>query len=135
MPIVDAFQGLDPLAVLVAAVAHMLTGLVWFHARLFGPTWSALTGQELKPAFRWVPAAALGHLAIAVVLGIIVRLAGATTVPGGMAVGALVWLGFVVTLETGELVWEKIPLGLFGLRIGNHLVALALAGAILAVWR
>jgi hypothetical protein len=46
-----------------------------------------------------------------------------------------VWLGFVVTLEVGELIWEKIPFRLFAIRIGNHLVALGIAGAILAVWR
>jgi hypothetical protein len=64
-----------------------------------------------------------------------VRLADATTVAGGIAVAALVWLGFVVTLEVGELIWEKIPFRLFLIRIGNHLVALSVAGAILAVWR
>jgi len=41
----------------------------------------------------------------------------------------------VVTLEIGELIWEKIPFKLFMIRVGNHLVALTLAGIILAVWR
>jgi hypothetical protein len=45
------------------------------------------------------------------------------------------WLGFVVTLEIGELIWEKIPLQLFLIRIGNHLVALSIAGGILGGWR
>ena len=40
-----------------------------------------------------------------------------------------------MTLEVGELIWEKIPVRLFLIRIGNHLVALGIAGAILAVWR
>jgi hypothetical protein len=41
----------------------------------------------------------------------------------------------VVTLEIGELIWEKIPFKLFMIRVGNHLVALTLAGIIPAVWR
>ena len=41
----------------------------------------------------------------------------------------------MVTLEIGELIWEKIPFKLFMIRVGNHLVALTLAGIILAVWR
>ena len=49
--------------------------------------------------------------------------------------GVLVWIGFVVTLEIGELIWEKIPFKLFLIRVGGHLVALSVAGAILAVWR
>jgi hypothetical protein len=49
--------------------------------------------------------------------------------------GILVCLGFMATLEIGELIWEKIPFKLFMIRVGNQLVGLASAGAILAVWR
>ncbi len=135
MTLASTLLDLNPPAVLVAAILHMVTGLVWFHPRLFGPLWSALTGKQLKPAVRWVPAAAVGHLLIALALGAVVYLAGATTALDGLAVAALVWLGFVVTLETGELVWEKIPFRLFLLRIGDHFVGLGLAGITLAVWR
>jgi hypothetical protein len=64
-----------------------------------------------------------------------VNLANATNVVDGILVGILVWLGFVVTLETGELIWEKIPFKLFMIRIGNHMLALSLAGIILTVWK
>jgi hypothetical protein len=64
---------------------------------------------------------ASGH---SLVLAVIVNLANATTVVGGIVVGVLVWIGFVVTLEIGELIWEKIPFKLFMIRVGNHLVAL-----------
>jgi len=50
-------------------------------------------------------------------------------------VGVLVWIGFVVPLEVGELVWEKNPFKLFMIRVGNQLVGLSIAGIILAVWR
>jgi len=123
------------LAVLMAGIAHMLTGLVWFLPRLFGNEWMKLTGKDLKPASQWLFAGVLGHLGIAFVLAILINLAGATTLMGGIAVGVLIWVGFIVTLEIGELIWEKIPFRLFLLRIGNHLVALSIAGAILAVWR
>jgi hypothetical protein len=72
---------------------------------------------------------------MALVQAVIVNLANATTVMGGIAVGVLVWIGFIVTLEIGELVWEKIPFKLFMIRVGNQLVGLSLAGIILAVWR
>jgi hypothetical protein len=72
---------------------------------------------------------------MALVQAVIVNLANATTVMGGITVGVLVWIGFVVTLEIGELIWEKIPFKLFMIRVGNQLVGLSLAGIILAVWR
>jgi hypothetical protein len=34
----------------------------------------------------------------------------------------------------GELVWEKIPFRLFLIRLGDQLLTLSLAGAILALW-
>jgi hypothetical protein len=69
------------------------------------------------------------------VLAVIVTLANATTVFGGIVVGIAAWIGFIVPLETGELIWEKIPFKLFLIRVGNHLVGLCVAGIILALWR
>ena len=115
-------------AVVVAALAHMAVGLVWFSRPLFGNVWAELTGKDLTPAWPWIPLAIVGHLSIAFVLAIFLQFANVTTIPGGLAVALLVWFGFVATLEIGELVWEKIPFRLFLLRVGNHLVALSLAG-------
>ncbi len=101
----------------------------------FGKAWEDLTKQELKPAPRWIPAGILSHLIMALILAVMVNLAGAATILEGILVAALAWIGFVVTLEAGQLVWEKIPFKLFLIRVGNQLVSLGIAGAILAVWR
>ena len=55
----------------------------------------------------------IGDQVIALALAVIVNPANATTVVGGIAVAVLVWIGFEVTLEIGELIWEKIPFKLF----------------------
>ncbi len=122
------------LAVVVAGLAHMLVGLVWYSKRLFGEAWMSLTHATLEPAVRWMPFAAAGHLAIAFVLALLIRFAGGPTLTAGIVLGLLAWIGFVVTLELGELVWEKIPFRLFLIRAGEHLVALSAAGAILGAW-
>ncbi len=129
------FSHINLLAVLVAGIAHMACGLIWFMPGFFGRQWMELTKQELKPAREWIAAGVFGHQLISLVLAVIVYLADATTIIEGVGVGVLVWVGFVVTLEAGELIWEKIPFRLFAIRIGNHLVALSVAGAILASWR
>jgi hypothetical protein len=123
------------LAVVIAAAVHMVTGLVWFRPELFGKVWCELTGKDASPARQWLGAGVLGHLAIAFALAVFIGLALATTVVGGLSIAVLAWVGFVVPLEIGELIWEKIPFRLFLIRVGNHLVALGLAGVILAVWR
>ena len=127
--------GINLLAVLVAGIANMAIDVLWFNSRVFGNTWKKITGGSLNPAPKWLVVGFFGHLIIALVLAVIVVFANARTVLEGIAVGALVWIGFVVTLEIGELIWERIPYTLFGIRIGGHLISLSVAGAILAVWR
>lgn len=126
---------INVLAVLVAGLIHMVVGLVWFARPFFGRAWIQLTGKDLEPDPRWIAAGILGHQVIALALAAVVSLADASTVAGGLGVAVLVWAGFVVTVEVGELIWERIPFRLFLIRCGNHLVALGLASIILAVWR
>lgn len=135
MALTTSLSGINLLAVLVAGVVHTVIGLVWFMPKLFGNSWVELTGKEMKPAGRWIPAGLIGHQVMAFVLALIINLANVTNVVGGAVVGILVCLGFMATLEIGELIWEKIPFKLFLIRVGNQLVGLASAGAILAIWR
>lgn len=135
MSLANALSNVNWLAVIVAAIIHIVLGLVWFQKPLFGSAWVALTGKTLDPAQKWLPAAVLGHLLMATVLAVMVNLAGAVTVGAGALVGMLGLVGFVIPMECGELVWEKIPFKLWLIRVGNQLVGLAVTGAILAVWR
>ncbi len=135
MNLLSIFLSINYPAVLTAGIVHMAASLVWFNSRLFGKQWAELTKQELKPAGQWIVAGILAHQMIALILAVVICLANATTAIEGVIVAIILWLGFVVTLEIGELIWEKIPFGLFMIRIGNHLVALSLAAIILAVWR
>jgi hypothetical protein len=135
MNLFSTFSAINYPAVLAAGIVHMATGLIWFNSKLFGKQWAELTKQELKPSKNWIAAGVIGHQVIALVLAAVIYLANATTAPEGIAIAIIIWLGFVVTLEIGELIWEKIQFRLFMIRIGNHLVALCLAGVILAVWR
>jgi len=130
-----ALSNINIAAVLVAGFAHMVVSVIWFRPEFFGKQWMELTKQDMKPARQWLPAGIVGHVVIALVLAVIVYLANATSIVEGIAVGILVWIGFVVTLELGEMIWEKNPFRLFMIRIGCHLVALSVTGAILAVWR
>jgi hypothetical protein len=135
MSLTSIFSNLNFAAVLVVGIVHMVIGLIWFMPGVFGRQWMELTKQEMKPARQWIAAGVVGHQVIALVLSVVVYLANATTMLEGACVGMLMWMGFVVTLEVGELIWEKIPFKLFAIRIGNHFVGFSVSGLILAVWR
>jgi hypothetical protein len=65
MLLTSSFLDINLLAVLVAGITHMVTGLIWFMPKLFGNAWAELTGKELKPASRWLAVGIIGHQAIA----------------------------------------------------------------------
>jgi hypothetical protein len=123
------------LAVFVACIIHIVMSLIWFRPELFGKEWSKLTGLEMKPNMKWIIPGFIGHLAMVFVLVILIKLTGATNGLQGMFIGLLTWIGFVVPMETGELVWEKIPFRLFLLRTGNQLIGIAVSGLILGAWQ
>jgi hypothetical protein len=122
-------------AVFTAWIVHIVMGLVWFSPGLFGKAWSELTGKELKPAKQWVVPGLFGHLLMTFVVLILIKLTNAGDGFGGLLIGLLAWIGFIVPMETGELVWEKIPFKLFLIRIGNHFLGCAVSGFILGAWQ
>jgi hypothetical protein len=122
-------------AVFVVWIVHIIMGLVWFHRRLFGTLWTRLTGRDLEPAAPWIVPGFLGHLAMAFVLAALIELAQAHTAAGGMIIGLMACAGFIIPMEIGELVWERIPFRLFLLRTGNQAAGLAVSGLIYGAWR
>jgi len=135
MSLTTVLSDINLFAVLVAGIVHTVIGLIWFMSKFFGSAWVELTGKEMKPASQWIAAGLIGHQVMSFVLAMIVTLANVTNVVGGIMVGILVCIGFMATLEIGELIWEKIPFKLFMIRVGNQLLGLGIAGGILAVWR
>jgi hypothetical protein len=135
MSLVAAFSNINWLAVLVVWVAHVVISLVWFHPVFFGKAWVKLSGKDLKPAVKWIPAGFIAHLMCVLALAIIVKIANATSLLEGISLGILVAIGFIGAMLAGELVWEKIPFKLFLIRLGDQLLTLSLAGAIFTQWR
>jgi UDP-N-acetylmuramyl pentapeptide phosphotransferase/UDP-N-acetylglucosamine-1-phosphate transferase len=122
-------------AVFAAWIFHTISGLIWFQPGFFGKEWSKLTGKDIKPAKKWIIPGLIGHLVMVFVIVIIIRIANLSSGLGGLLIGLLCWVGFVVPLELGELIWEKIPFRLFLIRIGNQFVGMGISGFILGAWQ
>ena len=123
------------LAVLAAWIIHIVMGLIWFRPELFGNEWTRLTGKELKPASQWIIPGFIGHLFMILVLVVLIKLTNSTSGVSGLFIGLLVWIGFIVPMEIGELVWEKIAFKLFLLRVGNQFLGISVSGFILGAWQ
>ena len=74
-------------------------------------------------------------LAISYVLAVLVRAIGAESVVDGALAGAVVWLGFVLTLGLSSAIFEKRTLRYVAITAGQSLVSLTLMGALFGAWR
>ena len=130
------------LAVLVSAVASMAIGSVWY-GPLFGKMFMREMGmndwsQEKKDAEKKrmgkaYTAQFVASLIMFFVLGVFMNKLGLMSVTGGIKVALMGWLGFVVPVKLGDAIWGG-KMSLFWLGIGNMLVTLVAAGAILGAW-
>ena len=128
-------------AVLVAGVASMVLGMLWY-GPLFGKRWMQLSGftqADMEKAkaggmgktYFW---AFVGALVTAYVLAHFVGYFGADTVGRALQLAFWAWLGFVVTSSLDSVLWEGKPKELYLINIGYRLVSLAVMALIIARW-
>lgn len=127
------------LAVLIGAVVSMVIGSIWY-GPLFGKQFMQAMGMN-----SWTPeeqaamkqkmmvsyvAQFVASLVMFFVLAKLIGDLGELTVAGGMIVALWIWIGFVVPVKLGDLIWggKKV---LFWLGIGNMLITLVATGAII----
>ena len=127
-------------AVLVAAIATMALGFVWY-GPLFGKPWMKLSGmtkEKMEASKDQMPKiyglGFLFQLLMAYVIAQFVAALGATTAMEGAMVGFWGWLGFTATTMVTQVLWGDQPVKLYEINVGYQLVAMAVMGAIFAVW-
>ena len=126
-------------AVLVAAVASMVIGFLWYSPALFGKKWLKLMKIKAKDIKKMQKGAKEGYivafisaLVTAYVLAYFLGLLDIKTAVEGAKVGFWAWLGFIATTQIGSVLWEGKPKELFVLNTAHALIGLVVMGAILA---
>jgi len=127
-------------AVLVAAISSMVIGFLWY-GPLFGKQWMKLMGFAKESTEKMKGKASqsyflmfLAALVGAYVLGRFLGTVGVADAADGASVAFWAWLGFVMPVQLGVVLWENKPSSLFLLNTAYSLVSLLVAGAILAAW-
>jgi hypothetical protein len=138
------FMGINLWSVLVAAVASMILGFLWYSPILFANPWMRLMGIDpndkakladmRKGAGKLYGLAFLANIVSAAVLAKIIAITTVDTIPYGMKIGFAVWLGFVTTVQLTGALFGKQPSKLYLINTGYQLVCYLVMGAILAVW-
>ncbi|MDR3642508.1 MAG: DUF1761 domain-containing protein [Candidatus Doudnabacteria bacterium] len=131
-------------AVVACAVASMIIGSIWY-GPLFGKMYMTAMGMD-----QWTPEkkAAMqkkmvwsyigqfvASLVMFYILGtFIVWSAPQLNVSFAMGTSFFMWLGFVVPMAFGNTLWGGKMIN-FWLTIGNMLITLLVAGAIIGAWK
>lgn len=130
-------------AVLVAAVATIMLGGVWYSA-LFAKTWAKLHGyspeklkemQAKRPPAMFFGVMLVSYLLLALVIAILITAFKVDSAAAGAFLGFLLWLGPVTALAmTAYLAYDK-PLGCYVLDGCYQFVFLVMMGAIIGGWQ
>jgi Protein of unknown function (DUF1761) len=140
-----SFLGVNLVFVLLAAVATMAVGFLWYSPLLFATPWIRAMGYDpndkagldemRKGAGKSYGISFLASLVSAFVLSKIVVVTAVATIPYGMKVGFAMWLGFVATVQLTDMLFGRRPLKLFLINTGYQLACYLVMGAILVVGR
>ncbi|MCI0344523.1 MAG: DUF1761 domain-containing protein [Chloroflexi bacterium] len=120
------------IAVIVAAVASMVIGFVYYHPAVLGKRWQELIGRQMDPGSVGLAYAytAVGALIAAFVIAQFVHWSDSYTIGGGAFIGALGWLGFTATASFADFLFSGRPWPLFSIQNGYQLVSFVVMGAI-----
>jgi hypothetical protein len=125
-------------AMIGAVVSRMALGALWYSPMLFLKPWMRMTGitaEQMKQGMgKKISFDVIGSILMAFAMLHAIRYAGVTSVPWGMAVGFLNWLGFVAVATISTVTYERRPAGLFLLNNGYNLISLMIMGVIIALW-
>ena len=130
-------------AVIVATLVHFILGGLWYSPLLFGNKFLQIVGwtpqqleqMQARGSAKELIVAFVTSLVLVYILAHFVQYTKATNALAGIQTAFWLWLGFIATTNIATVLFEQRPLGLYLINVGYQLVACALAGLILAVWR
>lgn len=132
------FLGISLLPVVIAALADMIIGAIWYSPYLFGPIWMkelGIKGFDMKAARKSMAYQASSALVMAFILAYFLKQSNITTTDAGFEFTFLIWLGFVVTTNAVKVIFEKTRFSVYAITISYQLISLIVMTIILTNWK
>lgn len=129
---------LNYVSLLVSALVQFVLGWIWY-GMVFKKSWTALVSfkegsKGLNPAFA-MACSFVANLILSFALAYVVLLVSKPDFMSGASLGIVCWLGFMAAPLFTQHIFERRPANLFAINAAYWMLAMALAGGILAVWR
>lgn len=133
-----SYSDINVLAVVVAALASIALGFLWYSPMFFGHSWMRLIGKTREELGKPGPAYALttlGSLLAAIATAVVLEGFGARTLTSGVGIGALLGVGVVAPVLASDHVFSGRPIPLYLLNVAYHVLSFIVMGAILGAWQ
>lgn len=128
-------------AVFLCGIIAMGLGALWYSPMLLGKMWIESldkSDEELKKDFNPLKAytvSTIAQLVMAYILARVMSFSGATTPEEGIRVAFMVWVGFIATTMTINMLFEGKTFKQFVVDGGYHFIVLMVYGLILGLWQ
>jgi Protein of unknown function (DUF1761) len=128
------------LAIVVAAIANMVVGALWYGPMLFAKQWMAWNNMSAEEIKKINPGPLYAQSLVATlltyfVLALLIRGMNVTSAVEGMKTAFMVWLGFITTVQFTANLFSPKKIQSYFLDTGYQLVTMLIAGIILSVWQ
>jgi hypothetical protein len=124
------------LAIIIAALANMIIGFLWYGTWAFGKSWMKLSGRTMGEGFPAGPGPLYAMTAVAAVVQAItmawlIGQTGANSGAAGAIVGLYVGMGLVAAAMFAEVLFAGRHPRLFAITAGYSVLALVIQGMII----
>ena len=124
----------------VAAIANVAIGMIWYHPKFFGSIWmrlSNITPEMAEKAKRMMPlyslAAFLAGMVAAYVMNYFGIAWGVYDIVGAVELGFWCWAGFVAPTMLGQVLWDHRPFTVYLINASYWLVSFVVMAVILVI--
>jgi len=126
------------LPILVAGIANVILGMIWFHPKVFGNSWmragNIIPSEDAKkkmPIMAFI--AFLAAMVVAYVMNHFGIAWGVFDWIGAVELGFWCWVGFTAPTLLGMVLWEGKPVKYYAIVAGHWLVSFILMAVILVL--
>jgi len=130
--------GVNYLAVIVAAIAAVLVGIVYYGLAGFGERLARINRQTPRsgpPSPKELAIGVVVALLNAGVLAVLSLNLGGSSVADALLLGILVWVGFQGTLKAAQVAFESRSWSAWALTGVHDLIVQVVMAAIVTIWR
>ena len=128
--------GVNYLAILVAAIAAVAIGIVYYGVLGVGDRQSQMLGASpVRPGPIQGATGVVVGLVNAWVIAVLSLSLGAASIIDAISLGALVWLGFGATFKAAQVAFERRPWAVWILQGIHDLIVEIIVASIVTLWR